>query len=353
MKNPSFRTCLKIALFCAVSFSSFGQKAPDEATRRMISNMGAAVKSFVSTLDEKSNSKGVYPFSSEVRFEWYYTPHERKGIALKDMSEKQKQATTAILKNVLSESGLLKAEQIIDLEYVLRVVENRPPNDFYRDPGNYLLVVFGTVGDNPWGWRMEGHHLSVQMTVANGQISFTPGFMGSNPGKVLADVPQKGRVILKEEQDLAFQLLKSLNETQKSQCLLSEKAPNEIFTANNRKAILQKKEGISYAALTDQQKDVFKNLVLSYLNRYHVTLKNQAWAKLEKSGLDNIYFAWMGDQEPVIGPGHGHYYRIHAPTMIIEFDNTQNDGNHIHSVVRDLENDFGDDLLGAHYQKEH
>jgi hypothetical protein len=105
--------------------------------------------------------------------------------------------------------------------------------------------------------------------------------------------------------------------------------------------------------LTTEQKVIFKNLIMAYLQRYHITLKNQQWSQLEKSGLDQIHFAWMGDQKPEIGSGHGHYYRIHGPTFLIEFDNTQNGGNHIHSVVRDLTNDFGEDMLKAHYEKGH
>ena len=159
--------------------------------------------------------------------------------------------------------------------------------------------------------------------------------------------------ILAEEQDLAFTLLHSMNQAQLEKVLLGIASPTEMFTTNSRKASLEKMEGLAMKDMNQEQKAIFKKLIMVYLQRYHVTLKNQQWAQLEKAGLDSINFAWMGDQTPIIASGHGQYYRIHGPGFLIEFDNTQNGGNHIHSVVRDLTNDFGEDMLRAHYAKSH
>ncbi|KAA0993973.1 DUF3500 domain-containing protein [Dyadobacter sp. UC 10] len=315
--------------------------------------MAAAVNSFLKTLDAEQQKTALAAYSDPVRSDWNFTPRERKGLTLKQMNQEQRKAAMALVELVLSQEGYSKVEQIIDLENVLRVTETRPANDTYRDPENYAFLIFGKPGSAPWGWRVEGHHLSLHFSSIKNHVTYTPSFMGSNPGKVLADVPQKGKIILRAEQETAFRLLNSFDGSQAEKVSLGAKAPNEIFTSNTRKASLEKMEGLAMRDMNAAQNAVFKDLIMSYLQRYHVTLKNQQWSELEKAGLEKIHFAWMGDREPLIGPGHGHYYRIHGPTFLIEFDNTQNGGNHIHSVVRDLTNDFGEDMLRAHYEKGH
>ena len=315
--------------------------------------MRDAVNAFLKTLTTEQRKETELPYADLARFDWNFTPRARKGITFKTMNAAQRKAAMAMVRIVLSKEGYGKAEQIIDLENVLRVVESRPANDTYRDPENYACLVFGTPGNDPWGWRVEGHHLSLHFSSVDNQVTYTPSFMGSNPGEVMADVPQKGKRILKAEQDLAFDLLHSLDAPQLAKASLGAKAPNEIFTSNTRKASLAKMEGVAMGELNAAQKAAFKKLIMAYLQRYHVTLKNQQWAELEKNDLNKIHFAWLGDQQPEIGTGHGHYYRIHGPTFLIEFDNTQNGGNHIHSVVRDLTSDFGEDLLQAHYEAGH
>ncbi|MCE7068037.1 DUF3500 domain-containing protein [Dyadobacter sp. CY326] len=320
---------------------------------KLAKEMAAVVATFLKSLSAEQLAETKLPYDDPARFDWNFTPRKRKGVTLKTMSAGQRKVAMDMIKLVLSQEGYHKAEQIIDLENVLRVVETRPANDTYRDPENFAFLVFGEPGSDPWGWRVEGHHLSLHFSSINGEVTYTPSFMGSNPGNVLADVPQKGLRILKNEEDFAFTLLQSMDEKQLVKVLLGNTAPNEMFTSNSRKASLEKMEGIAMAEMTAAQKETFKKLILAYLQRYHVTLKNQQWAELEKSGLEKIHFAWMGDQKNVIGSGQGHYYRIHGPTFLIEFDNTQNGGNHIHSVVRDLTSDFGEDLLKMHYEKGH
>ncbi len=315
--------------------------------------MAQAVDTFLKGLTPDQKSTAQVLFEDPARFDWHFVPRTRKGLTLKNMNAGQRASAMGMIKVVLSAEGFTKAEQIIDLEHVLRVIESRPPNDTYRDPENFSFMVFGEPGAKPWGWRVEGHHISLQFTAVDGKVSFTPGFMGSNPGTVLIDVPQKGRRILKGEEDFALDLLHSLTKTQLDKTVLQNKAPNEIFTSNTRKASLEKMEGLAMEDMTKEQMALFRKLIMVYLDRYHVTLKNQQWAQLEKAGVGKIHFAWMGDQTAEIGPGHGHYYRIHGPGFLVEFDNTQNGGNHIHSVVRDLNNDFGDDLLKMHYEKAH
>lgn len=326
-----------------------GYTKDDKLAKEMVNVVTAFLKSL--SADQLSETK--LPYDDPARFDWNFTPRKRKGITFKTMSESQRKSAMDMIRLVLSQEGYTKAEQIIDLENVLRAVETRPANDTYRDPENFAFLVFGEPGSDPWGWRVEGHHLSLHFSSIKGEIAYTPSFMGSNPGNVMASVPQKGLRILKNEEDSAFELLHLLNEKQLEKAVIGNPAPNEMFTSNSRKASLEKMQGIPMGEMTAAQKAAFKKLIMSYLQRYHVTLKNQQWAELEKTGLDKIHFAWMGDQKNIIGSGQGHYYRIHGPTFLIEFDNTQNGGNHIHSVVRDLVNDFGEDMLRRHYEKAH
>jgi len=327
-------------------------KAQDKV---FVTKMRDSAKNFIAVLDKDQIREVSVPFKDSLRFDWNYVPRARKGLALKNMNNGQRDKAFEMVKVVLSASGYQKVRDIIDLENVLRVIENKSSTDTYRDPENYSFLLFGAPDENePWGWRLEGHHISIHFTIAGDKVTFTPGFFGSNPGQVLADVPQKGKRILKEEQDLAFQLLHSFTREQQQKVILSEKAPWEILSSNKRsKMVTLKPEGIAMKDMTETQKALFTRLIGIYIGRYHVTLKDQQMNKLQKSGLDGIHFAWMGNVEPEIKAGAGYYYRIQGETILIELDNTQNNGNHIHTVVRDLKNDFGEDLLRMHYAKMH
>ncbi|PWJ59535.1 uncharacterized protein DUF3500 [Dyadobacter jejuensis] len=336
--------------------ASQAQQSPADQ-QALTLQMQQKAQDFMTSLGDEGRNKALFPFDDAQRFDWHFVPRDRKGLPLKEMTDLQREKAMALVRTMLSTEGLLKVQQIMDLENVLRVVESRPPNDLRRDPDNYSFIIFGEPGAEPgaapWGWRVEGHHLSLHFSFYKGQISFTPGFMGSNPGTVLADVPQKNRNVLRQEQMFAFELLGMLSEEQRKKSILSDKAPYDILTGNSRKALLENFEGISYQELDATQRKKFEGLIQVYLNRYPITLASHRWEQLRSQGLEHIYFAWMGDLAPAMGPGHGHYYRIHGPGFLIEFDNTQNDANHIHTVVRDLDNDFGEDMLGLHYQQDH
>jgi hypothetical protein len=355
MRRLSLTTCLSCLLLLVVTTTSLRAAGPDDPRKETLSQqMARAVNAFLGTLDATQLKQTQLAFSDSLRFDFHYIPRERKGLALKFMTDRQRVAAMGIVKLMMSDEGYRKVNEIIDLENVLRVVENRPPNDTRRDPENYAFLVFGTPGEkDPWSWRIEGHHLSLHFSSVTGQLAYTPSFVGTNPAHVLVDMPQKGRRVLKDEEDLGFRLLNSLTAEQRQKVVLGTKAPFEIFTENKRVARLNGFEGIAMADMTRPQQALFRELLAVYLNRYHVTLKNQQMEQLQKAGLEKLYFAWIGDTEPVMGKDKGHYYRIHGPTLLIEFDNTQNDANHIHTVVRDLTNDFGDDLLRRHYEKQH
>lgn len=223
------------------------------------------------------------PFDSEWRYDWNYTPRQRKGLPLKQMNESQRKAAMNLLKVALSDQGLAKAEAIISLEYVLRQVEKRPENDTYRDPENYAFAVFGSPdAKQPWGWSVEGHHLSLHFTIVDNKVEFMPSFFGSNPGIVLPGYVQEGKQVLKEETDAAFRLLGSFNEQQLKKVMLANKAPNDLLTTNSRKVNLENREGLALGDMTPAQQKMFQELINIYLSRYHVTLKIRNWTACAK-----------------------------------------------------------------------
>lgn len=337
------------------------------ATQRVRDEMREAAQDFLKQLNDEQRQQAMFAFDDAERFNWHYVPRERKGLPLKKMTPDQRRAAMAMLKTGLSQQGYDKATSIMDMENVLRVIDNRPPNDTYRDPENYSFTIFGDPSStNPWSWRIEGHHLSLQFMSLTGKvIAQTPTFFGSNPGVLrydttmadkrmgdprVKDLPQRGREILKPETERAFALLKTLTPEQRKQAVLAAVAYPEIVTSNKRTASLERMDGLKMSDMSAPQRALFMDLLKLYLANYRITLANQQMAKLEKNGLDNLRFAWAGDLTPELGDGKGWYYRIHGPTILIEYDNTQTNANHIHTVVRDLTNDFGEDMLKAHYQ---
>lgn len=312
--------------------------------------IASKANNFLGLLDEEQAAKARYPYEEEERFNWHFVPRERNGIPFKELTDKQRQAALSLLKVSVSEQGYQKANNIMALENVLREVESRPANDTYRDPLNYSITIFGEPGgENVWGWRLEGHHLSLNFSSTTGEIvSATPTFWGSNPG-VVRNGRERGKQVLKQETDLGFHLVNSLSREQMQIAIVSTKAPSDIITGNDRKAALQDPAGLAYADMNDQQKKLFMQLLNVYVKNYQLGFSKRLMDKIEKAGIENMSFAWAGSLQP----GAGHYYRIQGPMLLIEYDNTQNNANHVHSVVRDLTNDFAEDILKEHYQKEH
>lgn len=344
---------LSLLFIVSLLFISQGQsQTNNKPIRKQLSKTDAAAVTFINTLTDKQKQMAMFVYSDIERYNWYYVPIDRKGIPLKDLNKTQENAAMALLQTVLSETGYQKTKAIIQLENVLKESEGRPADDHYRDPTKYYFSLFGNpTYDAIWGWRLEGHHVSLNFSSENNKlISVSPGFMGSNPAIVLTG-PEKGKYILKDETDLGLSFLRSLNEEQLKTAIISARAPGDIVTSNRRKAMIQNPQGILYSALTKEQQKLFLELLSVYIRRYTVQFANDMMKDIEKAGLDKLQFAWAGQQET--GPGHPTYYRIQGPTLIIEYDNTQNNANHIHSVVRDLVHDFGGDELLEHYKNGH
>lgn len=329
---------LTIAFLFAASIASAQQAIVEQANQ------------FLSSLSKEQRSKAFYRFDDAERFRWHFVPRERNGISLHDLSEAQTKAVYTLVTASLSKQGADKAKGIIALEKILQRVEGRSADDAYRDPKKYYFTIFGEPSFTaPWAWRLEGHHLSVNFSSVGGTIvSSTPSFMGSNPATVPAG-DEKGRRVLKEEMDQGFALVQSLTAQQQKAAVFSNDALPEIITGNDRHATLLSPAGIAYAELTSAQQNAFLQLLDVYVRNYELGFSNKLMAKIKKAGIDKLTFAWAGS----LNPGAGHYYRIQGPMLLIEYDNTQNNANHIHTVVRDLTNDFAEDILREHYAKEH
>jgi Protein of unknown function (DUF3500) len=334
---------LRIAAQLALSFIAIASLA--EAQDQPPATMVSAARAFLATLDPTQRTQAVLPFNSEERFHWFYTPVSRKGIPLKALTPPQKAAALNVLRAGLSEKGYSKAETIRQLENVLREIEKGAGPA--RDPELYFFTFFGEpVEGGTWGWRYEGHHCSQNWTIVNGKsIAGSPQFFGANPAEV-REGPMKGTRVLRAEEDLGYSLLQSLTAAQRAVAVLPGPAPADIVTRNERKAAIQANTGITYSALDHDQQGMLLALIEEYLNAQPRALARQRLDKIRNTGLDTITFAWMGGLER----GIGHYYRVQGKTFLIEFDNTQNNANHIHCVWRDFNGDWGEDLLAEHYQ---
>ena len=283
------------------------------------------------------------------RLDWHFVPKDRKGTTLKEMTPEQRHLTTALLAASLSSQGLMKVSSIMSLEAILAALEG-PNRRFPRDPELYHISIFGEPGPGKtWAWRFEGHHLSLSFTVVKGQhISATPSFMGTNPDIVM-DGPRKGLQVLAEEENLGLELANSLTATQKSKAIFSDKAPADILTEAKRKVSPLEPQGIGWADLNGDQRELVWKLVKLYVQRARGEIADADLKKITDAGQDKLHFAWAGGFKH----GEGHYYRIQGPTFLVEYDNTQNNANHIHAVYRDFANDFGEDLLKRHYDEAH
>lgn len=305
---------------------------------------------FLSSLSPAQKNKALYEWKSDERLNWHFVPKDRNGISLHALDAKQRAVAFALLKSSLSIQGYQKATGILSLEKILQQVEGRKEDDTYRDPLNYYFTIFGNPEEKTlWGWRLEGHHLSLNFSSANGVMeSSTPTFWGSNPAMVPSG-NDRGKKTLKEEMDLGFELINSMNDQQLAKARFTDIALPEIVSYNKQKAELLNPAGIIYTDLNADQKKIFLRLLDAYIKNYEFGFSEKLMAKIKKAGIDHLSFAWAGS----LKPGVGHYYRIQGPMLLIEYDNTQNNSNHIHTVVRDLTNDFAADILREHYMKEH
>jgi hypothetical protein len=318
--------------------------------------MASAADAFLKSLDREQASMAKFAFDAKERTNFHYVPdsnfqqtygYARPGLTYIRMQAHQRHLADALLAAGLSPAGFAKAKTIQSLEDVLRIQEADIAGR--RDPLKYYFTIFGEPGPTgSWGWGAEGHHLSLHFTVNNGKlVSTSPTFFGTNPNIVM-EGPRKGLAPLKMEGDLGFKLLGMLDAGQKTKAIVAGKAYGDMLTAADTRAKLENQPvGLASSEMTDQQYAVLKDIIAVFANNVTAEAAAQRVAEADSTDRSKLMFAWAGATEP----GKGDYYRIQAPTFLIEYDNVQNNANHVHSIWRDFDGDFGRDVLSEHYKQ--
>jgi hypothetical protein len=315
--------------------------------------MTDAARAWLDSLDDTQRAAAAVPWPSDgERHRWDYVPTDHGGLALADMRPAQQGRAMRLVAAGLSPAGYVTVSTIIGLENVLDSVEGwrlgLRGRERLRDPQLYWLRVFGDPAvAGPWSWRFGGHHISIQHLVLGGQVrASTPCFLGANP----ASSPLLGTHLLRPlgaAEDLARDLVRALDDTR---VLLSPTAPSDIVTRNlPRVGDSAGIAGVPAADMTAGQQEQLRALLDVYLGRTPDHRAEREAAKFADARLGDVHFAWAGGTEP----GDPHYYRLRGPNLLVEYDNTQNDANHVHAVWRDPENDFGDDVLARHLAEFH
>jgi hypothetical protein len=307
-----------------------------------------AAKTYITSLNADQKKLGIFKLEDdEERMHWLYTPNPRNGLTIRQMSKERRLLAEALLSAGLSAQGLIKAHTIMSLDQVLLLLEKDMLFD--RDTDKYFLSIFGEPSEKGvWGYRFEGHHVSLNYTVVNGKIASTPNFWGSNPAEV-REGRRKGLRVLARQEDLGRKLVESLTPEQRATAIVDAKAYNDILTTNSRKAALSgQPNGLAFAKMTAPQKAMLEEVVAEYAYDFPAEVTEQRMAQYRKTQA-SAFFAWAGGTAAT----DKHYYRVQTAEFVIEFDKTQDEANHIHSVWRDFTNDFGGDLLAAHYKASH
>jgi hypothetical protein len=305
------------------------------------SSHGHSVREAKSFVSEFPREKLIYPFTHSDRTGWHYVPKTRTGISYKEMTETQKVKADGFLKSWLSDSGWTKLKQIVALESVLG-------GGLFSsyDPARYFFAFFGEPNRDPWTFRFEGHHISLNFTKVGDSESLTPFFWGANPARHNAN----GKTIepMHEEQHLGLKLISSLSNDQKKIAIISKDPLAEVLLTPNEDVRPLTPKGIAYTALGVPQQKMLLALVQVYLENFEASMRKRYVDSVLRSP-SSLHFAWAGGTEV----GRGHYYRIQNDSFVVEYDNTQDGANHIHTVWHDLKDDFGKDLLRAHYKEKH
>lgn len=331
-------------LLCFLTLS-IGTLYADETQAKAIGEISQAAKAFLASLKPEQKALVEFAFADQERENWKFTPQARKGLPLEKLDATQEVLAKKLLATVLSERGLLKANTIEDLEKLLGEMEKNPVRRNHRA---YFTSIFGVPDDkSTWGYRYEGHHLAVNVTIIDGaHIIASPTFMGASPAKV-ADGRLKGTQILAKEEDLARALAVSLQAAEKA-VVYTDKAPGDILTGEKRVAEQLAPVGVTADQFTAEQQKLLMDLIAEFAHRHRTAIADEEMKKIKAVALKDIRFGWAGSLEVA----KAYYYRIQTPEILIEAANSQNNANHIHTVWRDHKDDFGRDSLGDHYQSD-
>lgn len=345
------RTILVRLMLAAAVMTALVAAEPGPAPGRTADEMSRAALRLLDSLDPSQRARCALPFDGPARVDWRFVPGDRAGVALGEMGERSRGAARDLLRAALSSAGVLKVEAIMDLDAVLRDAERAAGGTgASRDPLRYSVAVFGDpAGAGAWGWKIEGHHVSLNFTVRAGDVlSVTPSFLGANPARVAAG-PHAGRRVLAAEEDLARALLRSFDEAQRRAAVIAERPPADILTLPGRPLDAAAPAGLDASGMEPAQREMLRRLVEEYARNLRPDLAAAQLERMLGADLGGVRFAWAGGLEP----GEPHYYRIVGRTFVIEYDNTQDRANHVHTVWHDLERNFGGDALRDHYEHHH
>jgi len=300
------------------------------------SRVAVSADRFLDSLSKNQAEKAVFAFDSPERLNWHFIPRDRLGIAIKELTPEQRALAFGLISTGVGGGGYLKATTIMSLEQILQEIEQgKGP---VRDPERYFLTIFGTPSDRgKWGWRVEGHHLSLNFLLEDGKvIAATPTFFGANPGEVRQG-PRQGLRTLADREDTALRLVQALDGNQKKTAVVSPEAPKEIRAAGTPQPPTDSAPGIAYIDLTGNQRELLRALVESYSSDMLDEVAKAWLDEIRRAGPEGIKFSWSDPADRT----QPHAYRVQGPTFLIEFNNTQNGANHIHSVWRNMLGDFG------------
>jgi hypothetical protein len=325
-----------------------------------------ASAAFIDALTPLQKRSALLSFGDTARVQWNNLPvglRARSGISIGDMTEPQRKLLHRMLSVSLSSQGYLKATGVMHLDNLLNMFVDtayyrKEINDDLRKVlidlkwthRNYYLAFFGTASDKNWGFKIEGHHLSVNYTFSGDSVSVTPWFIGTDPAE-MSITEYAGWRVLGQEEDLGLSLIHMLTPAQQKKATMQTEVPADIITAAESGKRLVDYWGIKASELTKEQKALLQYIIREYVYNMEYEKATVEYAKILKAGIDNIYFGWIGPYEE----NKAHYFIVNGPTFIIEFDNAggpRRAGNHIHTIWREKGNEYGEDVLKKHYLQE-
>lgn len=337
MERP-LRRILSVAALCfAFASSAFArQQQSDESAVRMAD----AATALLGELNATQKKICQFKLDDPERLNWHFIPRDRKGLSFRDLEGSPRAAARKLLSTGLTGAGFERVLKVMSLEEVLYLLEggDEAKRRERRHPHRYHISVFGTPGKTGrWSWRVEGHHLSLNYLIENGQfVSSTPEFFGANPGTISAG---KGRLlrVLGDREDLGRRILKSCDDDQKKIAWIDKKPPREIRTPGKAQPMVGKPVGLKFADMTNEQQATFRKLLDTYLICTPAEIRTKRLQRIEKADIGKVHFAWWGGADL----NEPHHYRIQGPTFIVEYNNVQNNANHVHSIWRNTAGDFG------------
>lgn len=350
------RFILAAALLSTGLAAESGQGAADSNSA---ARMTSAAEAFLGSLTSAQRQQTVFPKDDPERRNWSNLPHTlypRKGISMGELSAEQRIKAHHLIQSGLSSQGYLKTSGIMQLDEVLLHLsgQDKAKKPMFGLKYYWISFLGEPSATQPWGWQLDGHHLALNFSVVGSGVAVTPTFMGSDPHEV-RDGLHAGWRVLGAEDDQGLALMRALRPDQQKKALIRTEAPADVLAGAGKDQVRPPVEGIPFGELDDAQKMRLMRLVEEYVRNYAADLAVGQLDRINRAGWDKVTFAWAGP----VGPSAPYYYRIQGPAVLIEFDNNHPPGrregpiNHIHSVYRDPQNDYGEDLLRRHLEESH